>query len=89
MKGLFENWLEIERATGRPMTAILGDLNAACKTRYTHSWPSGMALRGYSLDRLPTNVRRYMMRKVLQKKLGVIGLEASSERIEEFIAFLT
>lgn len=89
MKGLFENWLEIERATGRPMTAILGDLNAACGTKYTHSWPSGMALRGYSLDRLPTNVRRYMMSKVLPAEFGRLGLEATSERIDEFIVLLT
>lgn len=87
--GLFESWLEIERATDRPMTAILGDLNAACGTKYTHSWPSGMKLRGYSLAHLPTSVRRYMMRKVLPEKLGLIGLKASDDRVEEFITLLT
>lgn len=45
--GLFERWLEIERATGRPMTVILGDINTACGTAYRHNWTSLMAKRGY------------------------------------------
>ena len=86
MKGLFESWLAIERATDRPMTAILGDLNNACGTKYKHGWPSGMALRGYSLNRLPTNVRRYMMRKVLPEILGQV---VPNEKIDELIVILT
>lgn len=67
--GLFERWLEIERDSGRPMTAILGDLNAACQTRYRHNWPSVMASRSYSMDRVPTSVRRYMIERVLAMEL--------------------
>lgn len=87
--GLFERWLEIERATGRPLTAILADLNAACGTKYRHNWPSVMEGRGYSLDRLPTEVRRYMLRKVLPIELAALGAKASAKKIDAFIVNLT
>ena len=72
--GLFAHWLEIERATGRALTAILADLNAVCGTKYRHNWPSVMAERGYSLDRCPTSVRRYMMQKVLPVELVLLAM---------------
>lgn len=87
--GLFERWLEIERGAGRPMTAILDDLNGACGTKYKHNWPSVMAERDYSLDRLPTNVRRYMMRKVLPGELAALGVEVSVKKIDALVAVLT
>ena len=87
--GLFERWLEIERATGRPMAAILGDLNAACRSMYRHNWPSVMAARGYSLDRCPTAVRRYMMTKVLPAELKRIGVEVSAKKLDSLIIRLT
>lgn len=62
---LFERWLEIERATGRPMTEILADINAACGTKYKHNWPSDMQSRGFGMERTPSAVRRYMLEKVL------------------------
>lgn len=62
---LFERWLEIERATGRRMTTILADINAACGTRYKHNWPTDMQTRGYGMERTPNAVRRYMLAKVL------------------------
>lgn len=88
--GLFERWLEIERATGRPLSAILTDLNDACDTKYKHNWPSVMAERGYSLDRLPTNVRRYMMRKVLPAEMKALdGKALTAKKIDALIVNLT
>lgn len=87
--GLFERWLELERATGRPMTAILADINAACGTAYRHNWPSLMAKRGYSLDRCPTNVRRYMMEAVLPVELEKIGIRATNKAVAAIVAKLT
>lgn len=88
--GLYERWLEIERATGRPLAAILADLNAACGTHYKHNWPSVMASRNYSLDRLPTDVRQYLMRKVLPAELQALeGKALTPKRIEALVASLT
>jgi hypothetical protein len=87
--GLFERWLEIERATGRPMTSILADINAACGTTYRHNWPSLMAKRGYSLDRCPTNVRRYMMSRVMPSELENLGIKPSGKIIAALVAKLT
>lgn len=86
---LFERWLEIERATGRPMTAILDDLNTACGSMYRHNWPSVMAGRGYSLDRCPTAVRRYMMKKVLPVEIEKLGIEVSVKKLNALIIRLT
>lgn len=87
--GLFERWLEIERATGRPMTDILDEINAACGTRYRHNWPSVMAERGYSLDRLPTAARRYMLRKVLPAELESLGVKITGKLVNEIVVRLT
>lgn len=86
---LFERWLEIERATGRPMLAILDDMNTACGTMYRHNWPSVMASRGYSLDRCPTAVRRYMMKKVLPVEFEKIGVVMPQKQIDGLINRLT
>lgn len=61
---LFINWLSEERKTVTQKNAI-ERLNTACGTKYTESWPSKMEGRGYSLERIPIKVRRYMMQKVL------------------------
>ncbi len=86
---LYECWLKIERATGRSMATILDDLNAACNTKYKHNWPSVMAGRDYSLDRCPTVVRRYMMKKVLPIEFEKLGVEVSQKKIESLIIRLT
>lgn len=87
--GLFERWLEIERATGRSMTDILADINEICSTKYRHNWPSVMATRAYSLDRCPSNVRRYMMQVVMPVELASLGVNASAEQIDDLISRLT
>lgn len=66
MEGLFINWLTIEKKNKTQKTAI-AELNASCGTKYTESWPSKMEGRNYSLERIPTEVRRYMMKAVLPK----------------------
>ncbi|WP_417699957.1 hypothetical protein [Pseudoalteromonas lipolytica] len=66
--GLFLNWLNIEKRTKSQKTAIT-ELNENCGTKYTESWPSKMEGRGYTLERIPTEVRRYMMTIVLPELL--------------------
>lgn len=84
MKNLFTNWLEIELKT-KTMSEILVDINRACGTKYMHNWPSLMRDRGYTLERLPTNVRQYMMRIVfpvlLEDKLTKDLTKKAIERI--------
>ena len=87
--GLFERWLKLERATGRPMTSILADINAACGTAYRHNWPSLMAKRGYSLDRCPTIVRRYMMAVVLPAELDKLGIQPAEKVVATLVATMT
>ena len=64
MCNLFLNWLEIELKT-KTLKETLDEINKECGTRYKHNWPSMMKERGYTLERLPTNVRQYMMLQVL------------------------
>lgn len=64
MEGLFLKWLSIVKKNSNQKVAI-EELNYSCGTKYTESWPSKMKGRNYSLERVPTNVRRYMMRVVL------------------------
>lgn len=87
--GLFQRWLEIELATGRSLASILDDLNAACGTKYKHNWPSVMAERSFSLERCPTEVRRYMMREVLDAELKVLGVKLTTRRLEALLVNLT
>ena len=61
---LFTNWLEIE-LTDKTLAETLRLLNEACGTSYKHNWPSKMAAADYTLERLPKEVRKYMMNKVL------------------------
>ena len=69
MSNLFLNWLETELKT-KTLQEALEDINNACGTKYRHNWPSVMKERGYTLERLPTNVRQYMMKKVLPELLS-------------------
>lgn len=87
--GLFERWLEIERATGRSLVDILRDLNDACGTAYRSNYPTVMASRGFTLDRLPTNVRRYMLAKVLPEEFKAHGVELSDEGLARLVLVLT
>lgn len=64
MKGLFEQWLLIATRNKKQKVAI-SELNVYCGTKYTESWPSKMEGRNYSVERIPTSVRRYMMSVVL------------------------
>lgn len=68
MNNLYLNWLKIERKT-KSMESVLRDINVSCGTKYKHNWPSVMRDRGYTLERLPTNVRQYMMKIVLPNNL--------------------
>lgn len=88
-KGLFERWLSLERATGRSMADILADLNAAAETRYEHNWPSVMAKRNFQMERIPSAVRRYMMRKVLEDELKGFGIDLSKSKLDKLIVYLT
>ncbi|MCQ8822300.1 hypothetical protein NQT65_19090 [Pseudoalteromonas agarivorans] len=67
-KCLFLQWLEIEKQT-KSQKAAIKELNSHCGTKYTESWPSKMEGRGYTLERIPTEVRRYMMAIVLPELL--------------------
>lgn len=87
--GLFERWIEIERSTGRSMTDVLADLNAAAGTRYKHNWPSVVASRGFELERCPLAVRRYMMGKVLVREMQDIGVPLDQAQLEKLVIALT
>lgn len=73
-KGLFENWLDIELKT-KEKPEVIEDLNIACDMKYKMNYISKMKSTGYSLERIPVKVRRYMMKIVLLDK-GVSDDEA-------------
>lgn len=64
-EGLFINWLKLATSNKKQKLAI-AELNSACGTKYKENWPTKMKERGYSIERIPTNVRRYMMDVVLR-----------------------
>lgn len=74
---LFASWLEVEGGN-RAATEILQDLNNSCGTKYQHGWLSRMrsdpARKG---ERIPREVRAYMMTSVLKHELGKLGIETS------------
>lgn len=88
-KGLFLTWLEIEKAGGKSMGHILADINAACGTAYRHNWPTKMADSNYSLERVPVEVRRYMLMKVLPAELAARGVVFPSDVVEVLVRRLT
>ncbi|MDH0341986.1 hypothetical protein [Chromobacterium haemolyticum] len=88
-KGLFQSWLEIEKAAGKSMGQILTEVNSACGTAYRHNWPTKMAESGYSLERVPLEVRRYMLRKVLPAELAARGVVFPPDVLEVLIKRLT
>jgi hypothetical protein len=77
-EGLFKNWLEIELKS-KTLGDTLSDLNKICGTKYKHNWPSVMQSRDYSLDRLATNVRQYMMTIVVPELLKKYNLGVEKE----------
>jgi len=89
LPGLFERWLSIERATGRSMSDILSDLNVVAGTNYKHNWPTVVASRDFELERCPVEVRRYMMRKVLEDELNGLGVSLQKKQLENLINALT
>ncbi|HDR9036968.1 hypothetical protein L0Z31_09415 [Burkholderia vietnamiensis] len=88
-KGLFERWLEIEAAAGKPLKQTLDEINAACGTAYRHNWPAKMAEAGYALERIPLAVRRHMMRTVLPAELSARGVTLAPQIVEQLIKALT
>ena len=88
-KGLFQKWIALEKEMGRHMNVILADLNAACGTKYDRTWPNVVASRNYGLERCPTDVRRYMMAKVLASELQAHGLLLSEKKLFLLIVNLT
>lgn len=89
LPSLFERWWQLEVAAGKTTGQILKEINAACGTAYKHNWPSLMASRGFSLERLSTAVRRYMMRRVLPAELAALGIHLSPEALERLVKVLT
>ena len=89
LPSLFERWLALELADGRPLKDVLAALNAACGTKYRHNWPSVMAGRGYSTDRIPGQVRAYMVRRVLPAVAAEHGLTVDDKLVEALIECLT
>lgn len=87
--GLFQKWFELEKKSGRTVKAILCDLNNACGTKYRETWPNVIAARGYKLERCPTEVRQYMMTKVLAAELELHGLTLSPKKISSLVVNLT
>ena len=87
--GLFQKFIEIETAAGKPLKQTLDEINAACGTAYRHNWPSKMAETGYSMERTPVAVRRFMMRRVLPAELSKRGVNMSEEIIEIIVLSLT
>lgn len=84
VNNLFINWLNIEKKTKSQKLAI-EELNRFCGTKYTESWPSKMEGRDYTLERIPTEVRRYMMAIVLPELLP----DKSKNEYKEIIISLT
>jgi hypothetical protein len=82
-KGLFERWIEIETAH-KSQVEMIKELNDACGTKYDKSWPQVTKQRGYSLERTPIKVRRYMMKVVLPTLVKV-----DDKSIEGIIISLT
>lgn len=87
--GLFQRWLAIEAAAGKPLKQTLAEINEACGTAYRHNWPAKMAETGYSLERIPVMVRRYMMRRVLPAELTARGIVLPLEVIDAVVEALT
>lgn len=67
---LFEAWYEIETRNGSKQFEVLARLNEACGARYKSNWVSMVRSGGQGLSRSPDAVRRYMMKQVLQDRLG-------------------
>ncbi|MCS6271815.1 hypothetical protein G3489_19260 [Shewanella baltica] len=82
--GLFQSWLTIEKKSKSQKNAISA-LNMACGTKYVESWPSKMASRSYSLERVPTAVRRYMMLVVLSSKFP----DMTEKELKDLVCNLT
>lgn len=88
-KGLFERWLALEMKNGNTLKQVLDEINGACSTAYRHNWPAKVAARGYSLERMPDCVRRYMMRRVLPDVLAKRCQSVTKKDIEALIDCLT
>lgn len=72
--GLFESWYELELKDGLTQTEILAKLNLACGTHYKSNWVSQGLGGKQGLERTPTAVRCYMVRKVLTDRLRKLGV---------------
>ena len=65
-KGLFQRWIETERATGKSINEIITGLNDKCGTGYGSDWLTEMKGQGYKSNRLPRFVLRYMKQIVAE-----------------------
>lgn len=84
-KNLFQNWLAIE-LRDKTLAETIRQLNVACGTAYQSNMPSKFEKAGYSLERIPTCVRQYMMRKVLPE---VLDRELSEKELTKLVERLT
>ena len=81
---LFKEWLAIEKQKGTQQEAI-ERLNTHCGTKYRKNLPAQMKAGDYSLERIPTSVRRYMMEAVLKQELP----EKNEEELNDLLYKLT
>lgn len=84
-KNLFLNFIASQESEGVRLTDTLNELNSLCGTKYKSNWPSVMEERNHSTERIPTAVRKHMMRKVLPHLIP--GL--SQKDVEKIIDNLT
>lgn len=87
--GLFERWLALEKAQGKPLAQVLSDINEACGTAYKHNWPSKLAASGYELKGVSRQVRQYMLRRVLEAELTDRGKKLPKHDLDEMTKALT
>jgi hypothetical protein len=93
--GLFQKWWALE--SGKVVAknklqktgSILAAINLHAGTNYKTNWPAMMAARGYSLERIPVEVRRYMMRKVLDDELKKMGYSLKQKELTALVHALT
>lgn len=83
---LFEAWYEIETRNGSKQGEVLARLNAACGTKYKSNWVSLVRRGEQGLSRCPDAVRHYMMKQILQDRLGdVLSPEKLAELFESVL----
>ncbi len=85
LNNLFLNWLEIS-LRDKTLAETLREINAACGTSYKSNWPAKMAAASYTLERLPRDVRQYMMMIVVPE---LIDKNISEKALKRLVDGLT